>query len=279
MVTSATREYVVDGSARLGLVRSLAELWANRGTVLAFAARSTRLKYKQSVIGIGWAVLQPLGFMAIFAMTVGRIAQIPGTGTKYAAFALSTLVPWTFVNIGLQLGHQAIVNDAHLIRKVYFPREAPVIGTVLSAALDFGVGLLLFFVVGPLLGARVTWWWFLAPALAVPLFLLVSGVCLAAAALNAYYRDFRYAVPIGQQIWLFASPVAYPLALIAHRWRGLYLALNPVAGLLDSFAHALAIGIAPRGGPLLAGLVGSFSIALVGYWFFKRLEPSLAEVV
>src|SRR5713226_7868745 len=101
MVTPAAREYVVDGSARLSLSRSLAELWANRGTTLAFAARSTRLKYKQSVIGIGWAVLQPLAFMGIFTVTVGRIAEIPGTGTKYAAFALSTLVPWTFVNIGL----------------------------------------------------------------------------------------------------------------------------------------------------------------------------------
>jgi lipopolysaccharide transport system permease protein len=272
-------EYVIEGASRPRFGRALVELWASRGTVLAFAVRSTRLKYKQSVIGIGWAVLQPLAFMGIFTFTVGRVVGLPGTGTKYAAFALSTLVPWTFVNITIQLGHQALVNDAHLIRKVYFPREAPVLGTVLSALIDLGVGMLLFVFLGPLLGAHVTAWWLLAPFLVLPLFLLVTGVTLVAAALNAYYRDFRYAVPIGQQFWLFASPVAYALTVIPQRWRLLYLVLNPIAGLLDSFARVLAIGDAPAAGPLAIGVLASVIIAIGGYWFFKRLEPRIAEVV
>lgn len=272
-------ERVIEAPGRPRLGSSLRELWRERGTVLAFATRSTQLKYRQSILGLGWALAQPLAFVAVFSLTLGRVADIPGTGVDYAAFALSVLVPWTFVNISVSLGAQSIVNDAGLIRKVYFPREATVVGAVLSAVVDLAAGLGLFVVLGPLLGAHVSFWWLLAPVLVLPLALLVSGITLFLAALNAYYRDVRYAVPILVQLWLYASPVAYPLGLIPHRWRGLYLVLNPLAGILDSFRRVLAVGTAPRPTTLLAGVAGSLVIAVLGYWSFKAMEPRIAEVV
>jgi lipopolysaccharide transport system permease protein len=264
---------------RASLRHAVAELWLNRGTVFAFAMRTTRLKYKQSVIGIGWALVQPLAFVAIFSFTLGRLKAIPGTGVDYAAFALAGLVPWTFVNISVSLGSQALINDAHLIRKVFFPREASVIGSILSGVVDLSVGLALFAVLGPILGARVTFWWLVGLLLVVPLVLLVTGIALILAALNAYYRDLRYAVPIALQLWLYASPVAYPLALIPSGWRTAYLVVNPVAGLLDSFHRVLAVGTGPATLPLVTGIVGSCVIGWLGYVVFKRLEPGLAEVV
>lgn len=261
------------------MVPALGELWLFRGTVLAFAERDVRVKYKQAFLGVAWAVIQPLAFMAIFALAFGRLAKVPGGGAPYAAFALSALVPWSFLQTAVSFGANALLTDSSLIRKVYFPREVPVLGAVLAGSVDLAIGLGLFGLLGPLLGAKVSATWLLAPLLGIMLAGLAVGLSLALAALNVYYRDFRYALPFALQLWLFASPVAYPLSMVPGRWHPLYVGLNPAAGVLDGFRRVLALGQLPDPGLVGASLAGTLFLVLFGYRIFKGLERNFADVI
>jgi homopolymeric O-antigen transport system permease protein len=279
MSAETTQEFMIERGGRVRVGAGLRELWAHRGITVAFAERNIRVKYKQAVLGIAWAVLQPLIFMAIFTLTIGRIAGVRSEGVPYAVFTLSALVPWTFLSTAVSFGANALVTDGHLIRKVYFPREVPVLGAILAAVVDFAISLVLFFVVGPFLGAEISAWWLLAPLLVVPLAILAAGVSIVLGALNVYYRDFRHALPFLLQLWLFASPVAYPLSVIPDEWRVPYLIVNPAAGLIDSFTRTLALGTAPDAGALAISVAGTLVVFFVGYRAFKRLEPNFADVV
>ncbi|HYD09996.1 MAG TPA: ABC transporter permease [Acidimicrobiales bacterium] len=279
MASSPDVELVIEGGPRPPLARSLRELVAHRDTLLAFAERSQRLKYKQTVLGLAWSVLQPLTLLTIFVVALGRLSDVPGGGVPYAAFALSALVPWTFLSAGTTYSAQALVNDAALLRKVYFPREVPVIAAQLTMLVDLGVGLLLYAVLGPILGAEPSAAWLLAPLLVVPLFLLGASVSILFAGLNVHYRDFRHALPFLMQLWLFASPVAYPITVVPGEWRWVYATLNPAAGILDSFRRVLALGELPDPGLLALSCAGTVVVALVAYRVFKGLEPAFADVV
>jgi lipopolysaccharide transport system permease protein len=168
-----TQEFVIERGGRVRLGSSLRELWTYRAIIVAFAERNIRIKYKQAALGIAWAVIQPLVFMIIFTLTIGRLAGVSAGGVDYAAFTLSALVPWTFLSTGVSFGANALIADGYLIRKMYFPREVPVLGAILAAVVDFVIALILFFIVGPFLGAHVTAWWLLAPVLAVPITVLL----------------------------------------------------------------------------------------------------------
>jgi len=272
-------EFVIERGGRVRLLAAFRELWSYGGITLAFAERNIRVRYKQAALGIAWAVIQPVVFMVIFTLTIGRLAGVSGAGVDYAAFTLSALVPWTFLSTGVSFGANALITDGALIRKVYFPREIPVVGSILSSAVDFVIALVLFFVVGPFLGAHVSAWWLLSPLLAIPLAVLATGVSIVFGALNVYYRDFRYALPFLLQLWLFASPVAYPLSVVSESWRWLYLVLNPAAGIIDAFSRTLALGEAPDAAALAIGTAGSLVVSLVGYRAFKSLEPNFADVI
>jgi len=278
-VSSNIRELVIEGAPARDLGASVREIWVFRDTIRAFAERDVRVKYTQAVLGIAWAVIQPLTFMAIFTLTLGRLADVEGDGTTYAAFTLSALVPWTFLSNGVSFGANGILADAAMVRRVYFPREVPVLGAVGSASVDFAIGLALFFVIGPLVGAHVTAWWLAAPVLYLLLAFLAVAVATPLAAMNVYYRDFRFALPFGIQLWLFASPVAYPMSTIDERWQPLYAALNPAAGILDGFSNVLARGWAPDMMLLGISVASTSVIAVAGYYLFKRLEPSFADVI
>ena len=272
-------DLVIDAASPGALVQRARELWAFREVVWAFAERDTRLKYKQAALGVAWAVIQPLSFMVIFVIVFGRVARVSGGGAPYAASALAGLVPWFFVQTAVSFGAQALLMDASLVRKVYFPREAPIVGAVLSAGLDFSIGFALLLILEPLLGGR------LSPAVlfVIPLWcilaVLASGVALILGALNVYYRDFRYALPLFLQLWLYASPVAYPLSAVPDKWRVLFGLVNPLTGVLDGFHRALALGLPPDPGLMLNSAVGSCLIALGGYWMFKRMERGFAEAI
>jgi lipopolysaccharide transport system permease protein len=275
----STPEYTIEARRRANLWASLAELWGSRTLVLAFAERDVRVKYKQALLGFAWAILQPLGFLAIFALFFGRVARISGGGVPYAAFALSALVPWIFLQTSVSLGAQALLTDAGLVRKVYFPREVPILGSVLSAGLDFVFAFALLLVLGPILGMQLTLTALLAIPLWLALALLASGVALAVGALNVYYRDFRYALPFLIQLWMFGSPVVYPLSSVPESWRSYYVALNPAAGILDGFRHVTALGTLPDWNTVAVALAGSVVVASLGYWLFKKIEPGFADAI
>jgi lipopolysaccharide transport system permease protein len=272
-------ELVITGASSRQPWRSIGELWHYRDTVVAFAERDIRIKYKQAALGIAWAVIQPIAFMAIFTLTLGHLAKVPTGPVPYAAFSLSALVVWTFISNAVSFGANALLVDAAMIRRVYFPREVPVLGSVGSALVDLAIGLVLFFLLGPFLGAHVTAWWLAVPLLLPFLVLVALSIATPLAALNVYYRDFRFALPFGIQLWLFASPVAYPLANVPEKWRTLYLVVNPAAGVLDSFTRVLAYGTAPNATYLGLSLLSSVCIGSLGYLLFKRLEPTFADVI
>lgn len=274
----ATVELVVEAGHHPRLREALIELWAFRGTALAFAERTIRVKYAQAALGVGWAVVQPLAFMTVFTLALGRVVPVPGDERSYAAFSLAVLVAWTFLQTTVSFGSNALLTEASILHKVYFPRELPIIGAALAGVVDFGVGLVLFAVLGPFLGAVVSPTWVLAPLLGLGLGVLATAVALLLAALTAYYRDFRHALPFFLQLWLFASPVAYPLTVVPDRWRWAYLLANPAAGYLDGFRRVLALGTLPDPGVLTLSVVSTAVITLAAYHIFKRLEPNFAEV-
>lgn len=271
-------EFVSDGRTRSSLVASVRELYAFREVVWAFTSRSFRLRYKQTLLGVAWVVLQPLLFLGIFVLVFGRAVEISGGGAPYAAFALSALVPWGFASSSMTFGSNALVADASLLRKVYFPREAPVFGAVASYLPDLLIGIGLILAAAPLTGADFGPSLLLAPLIVIALVVPVAGIATPLAALSVYYRDFRYIIPFALQIALFASPVAYPVTTIPEEWRNLY-ALNPVVGPLEGFRHVFALGDAPDW--TLLGISGASAVVItfLGYLLFKRLERQMADVV
>jgi lipopolysaccharide transport system permease protein len=269
---------VTDVSSGRTLKASLTELWASRETALAFAQRDLKVKYKQTGFGVAWALFQPLAFVGIFIFVFGGRAGSFATGS-YGAFLLSALIPWTFLVTAVTFGSSALLTDAMLLRKVYFPRELPVLGAVLASTVDLAVGVGALVVVGPFFGTSLSPAWLLLPLVVLPLVAIAIGVSLGLGALNVYYRDVRYAIPFAMTAWLFLSPVVYPLDAVAHRWRWMYVVVNPVAGVLDSFRRIVVSGTAPDPTVYGIGLMMSTATLVVGHVVFRRLEPNMADVV
>ena len=216
---SSQRLIVIESAPARHLAASIRDIWAFRESIRAFAERDVRVKYKQAFLGVLWAVLQPAAYVIIFSLTIGRVADVSTAGVPYAAFSLSTVVPWNFLSNAVSFGSAAVIGNGSMIRRVYFPREVPVFASVASASIDFVIGLALFAIVGPLLGAEVSAWWLFLPVLFVAIVTLATAVATPLAALNVYYRDFRFIAPFVMQLWLFASPVAYPLSVVPEQWR------------------------------------------------------------
>src|SRR5438477_6976788 len=212
----------------------LAELWKHREVLYFLIWRDIKVRYKQTLLGAAWAIIQPLMTMLVFSIFFGRLAKVPSDGIPYPIFAYCALLPWQLFASTLTQSSNSLVDNSHLITKVYFPRLIVPLSSVLSSLVDFAIA----FVV--LLGMMM--WYGIMPgwhALTLPLFLLLAmtaavAVGLWLSALNVKYRDVRYTIPFLVQIWLFASPVAYPSSLVPGKWRMLY-GLNPMAGVVEGF--------------------------------------------
>ncbi len=257
---------------------NLRELWAFRELLYFFVWRDIKIRYKQTVIGAAWAVLQPFLTMVIFSLFFGRLARMPSNGLPYPVFYYSALLAWTYFAGALQNATATVVEQQRVITKVYFPRLVLPLAAVISGLLDFAIGLLLFLVMMLYYGIVPT-----VAALLLPGFLLLAvltalGVGLWLSALNAIYRDVRYVVPFLVQFWLFASPVVYPSSLVPERWRWLY-GLNPMAGVIEGFRWSLT----GRGQPpslLLAVSAGAVLLVLLGgLVYFQKMETTIADVV
>ena len=256
----------------------LDELWDYRELLYFFVWRDIKVRYKQTAIGAAWAVLQPLLTMLVFSLFFGRLAHIPSDGLPYSIFYYSALLPWMYFSVALQNATNTVVDNQRLITKVYFPRLILPLSSVLSGLVDFGISFLMFSVMMIYYGIRPT-----AAALWMPVFLLLAvltalGVGLWLAALNALYRDVRYALPFLIQLWMFASPVAYPSSIVPVKWRWLY-GLNPIAGVIDGFRWSLTgRGHAP-GELFFVSLGAVIVIFLSGLAYFQKMETTVADVV
>lgn len=256
----------------------LGELWASRELLFFLVWRDIKVRYKQTALGAAWAVLQPFLTMVVFSVFFGRLAKVPSDGIPYPVFAYTALVPWTFFANGLTHSSNSLVGSAGLLKKVYFPRLAVPVASVLSECVDFAVAFLVLIGLMAVYGLTPT-----ANAAFLPLFVLLGmvtslGVGLWLSALNVRYRDVRYVVPFITQFWLFATPIAYPSSLLAEPWRTIY-GLNPMAGVVEGFRWAL-IGNVPAPGPMLiASSAGAAVLLITGALYFRHMERTFADVV
>jgi ABC-type polysaccharide/polyol phosphate export permease len=250
---------------------ALAELWEQREVVRAFALRSLRIRYRQAYFGALWTVAQPL------ALLLPYVWLFPGPqgGTTVAA-TLAGLIGWQYLSLAVSGGAGALVNEAFLVRKTFFAREAPVVAAVAAALVDLALGLALYGVLAPFLGAHAGWATLVGTLAGLGgLVVVASAVAIPLAALNAQFRDVRHALPFAVLVWLFVSPVFIPLPR-HHGW--LLAVVNPAAGPLDALRRGLAEGRLP--GPALPlSLVSALVVGAVGHRWFRRVAPTLADVV
>ncbi|RJP32465.1 MAG: ABC transporter permease [Actinobacteria bacterium] len=256
----------------------LRDIWRYRELLYFLTWRDIKVRYKQTIIGGAWAILQPLLVMAIFSIFFGRLLGVPSDDIPYPLFSYSGLVIWTFFANGVTFSANSLVVEANMIKKVYFPRMIAPLSSILSCLLDFTLAfmvliiMMLFYGRGPTLA--VFW---------LPLFLLLAmvtttGVGLWFSALNVMYRDVRYALPFLVQAWLFATPIAYPSSILSGAWKVIY-GVNPMAGVVEGFRWAL-LGAETRPGGIIAVSSGVAVLLLVsGAFFFRRTERIFADVI
>lgn len=255
------------------------EWWAYRELLFFLVWRDVKVRYKQTILGAAWAILQPFLTMIIFSVFFGGLAKIPSDNLPYPIFAYAALVPWTFFASGLTQAANSVVNSANLIRKVYFPRVVIPTAAVLAGVIDFCLSFLFLWVLMAYYGIAPTPRLLLLP----PLLLLAFGTALGAglwlAALNVQFRDVRYTVPFLTQLWLFITPIAYPSSLIENEFMRALYGLNPMAGVVDGFRWVLLDTPAPPGA-FMGASAGVALVLLIGGWFFfQRTEKRFADVI
>ena len=256
---------------------ALRELWVFREVLWAFAVRQVKVKYKQAAIGVGWAVLQPVAAAALFAVFLGRVANVSSEGVPYILFALSGTVVWMYFSGSASSASESLVTDSALLRKVFFPREVLPLAAILAGLVDFVPGFLTLVVASLLYGIvpGVTW-------VALPLVLVIAVLSAVAfglglSGMNVYYRDVRYVLPFVLQLGLFATPVVYSVDGIPAGWRGLYEVLNPLAAAIEGVRRIVLHGEWPQFGITFAALGWCALLVIGGYALFKRLERGFAD--
>jgi lipopolysaccharide transport system permease protein len=256
----------------------LAELWSRRELIYFFAWRDLKIRYKQTALGAFWAVLQPLVTMLVFSVFFGRLAKVPSSGLPYPVFTLAALVPWGFFSNSVSQAATSLVTNASLLTKIYFPRLAAPIASVLGCVVDFVVALVLFVIVaafyGIHLGPRALW----TPAFFLLAATAAVGVGTWLAAINVEFRDVKYALPFVMQVWLLATPIAYPSTLIHGAWANVY-ALNPMVGVIDGFRWALLGANLPLAQPMLTSTAAALALLVSGVLYFRRRERVFSDVI
>lgn len=256
----------------------LREIWAYRDLLVLLIQRDVTVRYKQSIIGIAWAVVQPLMMMLVFSVIFGRFAKLPSEGIPYPLFTMAALLPWLYFARALSGSSDSMVTSANLVKKVYFPRLILPVGKTVAGLVDFAVSFVLVI--------ALMAWYGVVPgpaALLLPVFILMAmitalSVGLWLTALNVKYRDITLLVPFVAQIWMYASPIAYSMTIVPEKWRWIY-ALNPMVSVVEGFRWAL-LGKAP---PDMLSMAVSFGIVLIlfisGFAYFRRTERTFADVI
>jgi lipopolysaccharide transport system permease protein len=256
----------------------LNELWAYRELLYFLIWRDLKVRYKQTALGAAWAIIQPLMTMLIFSLFFGRLAKVPSDGIPYPLFSFTALVPWTFFANGLTQSSNSLVGSANLITKVYFPRLLIPIGSVLAGIADFSlsftmlIGMLFFYHVP--LTARI----FYVPCFVLLAMVAAMGVGLWLSALNVKYRDVRHTVPFLVQLWMFATPVAYPSSLLKEPWHSFY-GLNPMAGAVEGLRWSMLGTHSAPGLMFFLSALAAVLILIGGLYYFRSVEKSFADHV
>ncbi len=260
---------------KLGALRILAQ---HHELIRSLTQRDIRSRYKQSVLGIAWALLQPLAMMLVYTIVFSRIARIDTGDIPYPIFSYIALLPWTFFAGGITTGTECLTSNFNLITKIYFPREVFPISAILGKTVDLGLGMLVLIPLLVYYHINLTWYALLIVPILIVQTCLMLGITFLLSSWNLFYRDIRHVMPLLTQVWMYLTPIIYPLSLVPKRYMTLYM-LNPMSSIMDSFRRVLVEGKAPMWDYL--GLAAAISVVLlvVGYRTFKRLEPAFAETI
>jgi lipopolysaccharide transport system permease protein len=255
---------------------TVTDVWQARELLYFLVWRDIKVRYKHTVLGVAWSVLQPLLTMVVFTLFFGRLAKMPSDGVPYPLFSLAALVPWTYFSSAVSNGSASLLGNQHLIAKVYFPRVLVPLAAILMPAVDLMMSLAMLLLLMAVYHVAPT-----PMILLLPLYLLVAvltafAVALWTSALTIRYRDVRYVLPFVIQIWMFVTPVAYPASLVPERWRLVY-ALNPMAVVVEGVRSALLGTMAP-GAMIPVALVMTVSALLAGAAYFRSVESSIVDL-
>lgn len=253
------------------------ELWLYRELLYFLTLRDIKVRYKQTLLGVLWVLLQPLLTTVVFTIFLGILIRVPSEGIPYVLFVYVGLLPWTFFSAAISSSSNSLVINAQLITKVYFPRSLIPISAVGARLLDFAIAFIVLICLMIYYRVAFTWAFLLIPVLVALITLLALGVGMVSSAVNVKYRDVGVLIPVLLQLWMYASPVVYPISLVPARWQGIYK-LNPLVGLIGNFRAAVL------GGPIdwsaLAWAVGTITALLVyAAFLFRRMETRFADIV
>ena len=262
------------------MIAHVQNLFQFRELIGMWAFREIRVRYKQSLLGAAWAVLQPLALMLMFTFVFFRIARIP-TDQPYPIFSYTALLPWTLFATSISFGVNSLINNMNLVTKTYFPREVLPLGVIGAALFDFLIASSIFVLLMIYYKVPITIHFLWIPVFLVIQIFLMLGIILIGSALTVFYRDVRFIVPLGLQLWMYATPIIYPLKLVEDnlpQFRTLY-ALNPMVGIVESYRDVILEGVPPNFSDL--GLAAAVSIILfiVAYIIFKRLEVLFNDLI
>lgn len=254
------------------------ELNAYRGLFYFLVLRDIKIKYKQTILGAGWAIIQPFFTMVVFSLFFGRLANVPSDSVPYPIFSYSALAIWVYFSNSLSMSANSLVGNTELISKVYFPRMIVAVSPVIAGLLDFIISLIVLFIMMFFYGIRLSPSVALFPVLTVLAMMIASGAGMWLAALNAQYRDIKYTVPFMIQIWMFVSPIVYPASMVPEKFRFWY-ALNPMAGIVEGFRSILLGTIPFPFAMVMISTVSAILILITGAMYFRRMERTFADVI
>ena len=262
----------------LDLLRELRELWQYRDLFYTLTVHRIKVRYKQSALGLAWAILQPLSLMLIYTVIFSVIARVSSEGVPYAVFAYAALLPWTFFSSSLTNATQGLVNHSQLVTKVYFAREILPLTYVSAALFDFAVASSFLVALFIYYGVSITVYALWAIPIILLLVTLATAFSLFFSALQVRFRDVGVAMPLLLQIWMFATPVVYPLSAVPQRFRGAYV-LNPTVGAIENFRRVVLQGVAPDLYSLGISALAAAILVPLAYLYFKRVEATMADII
>lgn len=255
----------------------LREIWAHRELLYFLVWRDLKVRYKQTILGASWVILQPLLMTLVFAVFLGKIARVPSGSVPYVLFLYSGLLPWTFFSNAVSSSSYSLIASAHMITKVYFPRSIVPAAALLVRLSDFLIASVTLIILMLYYSQPFTWAILIAPLLMLHLTLLALGLGLWFSALNVKYRDIGTALPVLLQLWMFASPIIYPSSLVPQQWKWTY-DLNPLAGIIEGF-RASILGLDFNWRSLMISAAITLTLLVYSTYAFKHLEDEFADVV
>ncbi len=262
----------------LDMFRGLRELWHYRDLFYTLTVHRIKVRYKQSVLGLAWAILQPLSLMLIYTVIFSMIAKVPSEGVPYAVFAYAALLPWTFFSSSLTNATQGLVSHSQLVTKVYFAREILPLTYVSAALFDFAVASTFLIALFFYYGVGLTTYALCAIPIMILLAAIATAFSLFLSAMQVRFRDIGVAMPLLLQLWMFSTPVVYPLSAVPQRFRGWYV-LNPLVGVIENFRRVVLQGVEPDYQSLAISAVAAAVLLPLAYLYFKRIEATMADVI